>query len=100
MLEFIFGYFLGSSNSNSNRSSGKVVAIGIAVFLLICVGAGLATPLLFPVSVVEECGGTAYTRLMCESASTATTFGVALMGLVIVAVVAVLVFFAPPREEG
>lgn len=90
MLEFIFGYALGSSARDSTPMSGKTVAI-IVLVLMTLVGMGyMLLPVLFPEStqvIIEQCGGGPVASGMCELAALAPKIGFLFIGSVVFVVV-------------
>jgi hypothetical protein len=93
MLEFLFGYALGSSARNSTPMSGKTVAISVLVVMAI-VGMGyLMLPIMFPESAAQstgQCGGSLVSLVeasMCELMSHAMTIGMVFLGIATVVAV-------------
>lgn len=90
MLEFLFGYALGSSARNSTPMSGKTVAISVLVVMAI-VGMGyLMLPIMFPESAAQstgQCGGSLVEASMCELMSHAMTIGMVFLGIATVVAV-------------
>lgn len=90
MLEFIYGYVLGSSARDSTPMSGKAIAIIILV-LMALVGTGyMMLPMMFPESVpqsAQQCGGERVAAMMCNLAGIAKTVGMVFVGLVALVVV-------------